>query len=162
MVCELGVADQAVPTTLRERMSRTAVSQGRTAALADTPENRSFRTQTSCWPWSETQIWLGSKRIEVGEQVGLATFLELPLSFTAQDQQRLRQLLQVGADGAVARWSWTLWFQAPPIPSQCLIHQPNRQPLTKYLFSMNARTAGWASRNRDLPLSERTRSIRPA
>ncbi len=60
MVCELGLADQAVPTILRERMSITAVSQGRTAALVDTPENRSLRTQTSCWPWSETQIWLGT------------------------------------------------------------------------------------------------------
>ena len=50
MVCELGVADQAVPTILRERMSIMAVSQGRTAALVDTPENRSFLTQTSCWP----------------------------------------------------------------------------------------------------------------
>src|ERR1035437_11065990 len=60
MVCELGVADQAVPTILRERMSIMAVSQGRTAALVVTPENRSFLTQTSCWPWSETQIWLGT------------------------------------------------------------------------------------------------------
>src|ERR1019366_8341955 len=60
MVCELGMADQALPTILRERMSMMAVSQGRMAALVDIPENRSLRTQTSCWPWSETQIWLGT------------------------------------------------------------------------------------------------------
>ena len=42
------MADQAVPTILRERMSITAVNQGRKAALADNPENRSLRTQTSC------------------------------------------------------------------------------------------------------------------
>ncbi len=43
------------------------------------------------------------------------TFLELPLSFPAQDQQRLRQLLQVGADGAVAGWSGALRLEAPQI-----------------------------------------------
>ena len=40
MVWELGLTDQAVPTILRDRMSIMAVSQGRTAALADIPENR--------------------------------------------------------------------------------------------------------------------------
>ena len=37
------------------------------------------------------------QRFEVGQQVGLTTFLELPLAFPAQDQQGLGQLLQIRA-----------------------------------------------------------------
>src|SRR5450759_2509895 len=66
------------------------------------------------------------QRFEVGEQVGLTTFLELPLSFPAQDQQGLGQLLQIRADGAVARWPGAPWLQIPQIAQQGLVHQPNR------------------------------------
>ena len=85
---------------------------------------------------------VGHERIEVGQQVGLTTFLELPLSFPAQDQQRLWQLLQVGANGAVARWSGALWLQAPQIAQQGLVHQPNRQPLTQVLVLQKCADSG--------------------
>src|ERR1035441_9660618 len=133
MVWELGVADQAVPTILRERMSMMAVSQGRRAAFVDTPENRSLRTQTSCWPWSETQIWLGTSVSKSVQQVGLTTFLKLALALPAQDQQGLGQLLQIRPDGAVAGWSGAPGLQIPQIAQQGLVHQPNRQPLTQVL-----------------------------
>src|ERR1035441_3267470 len=133
MVCELGVADQAVPTILRDRMSIMAVSQGRMAALVDTPENRSLRTQTSCWPWSETQIWLGTSVSKSVQQVGLTTFLKLALALPAQDQQGLGQLLQIRPDGAVAGWSGAPGLQIPQIAQQGLVQQPNRQPLTQVL-----------------------------
>src|ERR1019366_169474 len=70
---------------------------------------------------------------EVGQQVGLTTFLELSFAFPAQDQHRLGQLLQIRPDGAVARWPGALWLQIPQIAQQCLVYQPNRQPLTQVL-----------------------------
>src|SRR5664279_1926958 len=76
---------------------------------------------------------VGHQRFEVGQQVGLTTFLELSFSFPAQDQQGLGQLLQIRPDGAVARWSGALWLQVPQIAQQGPVHQPNRQPLTQVL-----------------------------
>src|ERR1035441_9408756 len=73
------------------------------------------------------------QRLEVGQQVGLTTFLELALAFPAQDQQGLGQLLQIRPDGAVARRSGALRLQAPQVAQQGLVHQPNRQPLTQVL-----------------------------
>src|ERR1022692_671201 len=76
---------------------------------------------------------VGHQRLEVGQQVGLTAFLELPLAFPTQDQQGLGQLLQIRPDGAVAWWSCALWLQIPQIAQQGLVHQPNRQPLTQVL-----------------------------
>src|ERR1039457_3600625 len=73
------------------------------------------------------------QRLEVGEQVGLTTLLELALAFPAQDQQGLGQLLQIRPDGAVARWSGAIRLEIPQIAQQGLVHQPNRQPLTQVL-----------------------------
>src|ERR1019366_3856238 len=76
---------------------------------------------------------VGNERLEVGQQVGLTAFLELPLAFPAQDQQGLGQLLQIRPDGAVTRWPSALWLQAPQIAQKCLVYQPNRQSLTQVL-----------------------------
>src|ERR1035441_7210326 len=76
---------------------------------------------------------VGHQRFEVGQQVGLTTFLKLALALPAQDQQGLGQLLQIRPDGAVARWSGAPGLQIPQIAQQGLVHQPNRQPLTKVL-----------------------------
>ena len=76
---------------------------------------------------------VGHQRFEVGQQVGLTTFLKLPLAFPAQDQQRLGHLLQIRPDGAVARWPGALWLEIPQIAQQGPVHQPNRQPLTQVL-----------------------------
>ncbi len=65
------------------------------------------------------------QRFEVGQQVGLTTFLELPLAFPAEDQQGLGQLLQIRPDGAVAGWSGAPWLQIPQIAQQSLVHQPD-------------------------------------
>jgi hypothetical protein len=73
------------------------------------------------------------ERLEVGEQIGLTTFLELPLAFAAQDQQGLGQLLQIRPDGAVAGWPGAAWLEIPQIAQQGLVYQPNRQPLTQVL-----------------------------
>src|ERR1022692_4045989 len=73
------------------------------------------------------------QRLEVSQQVGLTTLLELPFSFPAQDQQGLGQLLQIRPDGTVAGWPCALRLQIPQIAEQGLVHQPNRQPLTQVL-----------------------------
>src|ERR1035441_8336665 len=73
------------------------------------------------------------QRFEVSKQIGLTTFLELPLAFPAQDQQGLGQLLQIRPDGAVARWSGAIRLEIPQIAQQGLVPQPNRQPLTQVL-----------------------------
>src|ERR1035441_1144894 len=105
---------------------------------------------------------VGHQRFEVGQQVRLTTFLELPLAFPAQDQQGLGQLLQIRPDGAVAWWPGAAWLQAPQIAQQGRDTSRIDSRSPRYLFSRYARTAGWALRNRDFPLSERTRSTRPA
>src|ERR1017187_1869405 len=76
---------------------------------------------------------VGHQRFEVGQQVRLTTFLELPLAFPAQDQQGLGQLLQIRPDGAVARWPGAPGLEIPQIAQQGLVYQPNRQPLTQVL-----------------------------
>src|ERR1039458_5669031 len=71
------------------------------------------------------------QRFEVSKQIGLTTFLELPLAFPAQDQQGLGQLLQIRPDGAVARWPGAARLEIPQIAQQGPVHQTNRQPLTQ-------------------------------
>src|ERR1035438_6222201 len=66
------------------------------------------------------------QRLEVGQQVGLTTFLKLAFSFPAQDQQGLRQLLQIRPNGAVAGWSGALGLEIPEIAQQGLVYQANR------------------------------------
>src|ERR1035438_6863036 len=41
---------------------------------------------------------VGHQGLEVGQQIGLTTFLELPFPFPAQDEQGLGQLLQIRPD----------------------------------------------------------------
>src|ERR1019366_4449831 len=73
------------------------------------------------------------QRFEVGQQVGLTTFLELAFSFPAQDQQGLGQLLQIRPDGTVAGWSGAFRLQIPQIAQQGPVYQPNRQPFGQVL-----------------------------
>src|ERR1035441_574468 len=95
---------------------------------------------------------VGHQRFEVGEQVGLTTFLELPLAFPAQDQQGLGQLLQIRPDGAVARWSGAIRLEIPQIAQQGLVYQSNRQPFTQVLVLEICADSGMGFEKPRLPL----------